>query len=502
MEKPATRARRLERERASARVKREEETPEEADARRTAKAAHERATREEETQEEGDARRSVAAARGRIKREKETPEERAERLRKARPSVKPFTKECLARHPWVQCGAESAGHWVNYQVCRFGEFQFDLHRLFHPLLFIQKTGVLGHKQCSHCAADLFEGEKSNECCMYGAVKLEPLPPSPPLIQDLCDPANTCTAAKEYREHIVGYNTALSLGSLSAGIQLPPGRGPPVVLMNGQQSQQIGNLRPPRDAQGQRRDPLFGQVYVIDDLDAATDIRLRTSNLQLNRGTLRQLGQMVQELNPYARRLSSLGQQLERAERGEAAGVPPPQYFRLSILDNRPAPGQVFAVFDSRTGIPPNPDLTGIYIYSEGHQLQRIAIWNKNADWILFPLMFPAATQTYGPAIPRSISTAVVEEVLLPADDADLLAEIDRDTDLRVEVISSASLPPQPVLMLEPPPVAMVPVEPAVWDDDVATTDMDIPAAVVDEVIDVGSSDEEEGEDSGKHLAPH
>jgi len=273
--------------------------------------------------------------------------------------------------------------------------------------------------------------------MYGRVKLTLLPDSPTLIKELCDPDNNSSSAKQFKEFIVALNTALAFGSLSAGTQLPPGRGPPVVMMNGQQSQQIGNLRPPRDEQGQRMDPLFGQVYVLDDVEAATNVRMRTSSQSLPRGLLRQLEKMVRELNPYATRLSSLGQQLERAERGESVDIPPPQYFRLSILDTRPAPGQVFAVFDARDNSPPDPNLSGIYLYSEGGLLQKIAIWNKNGDWILFPMMFPTAVQTYGPGIPRNIDIPA-GEVLLPADDAVLLSEIVKESEFKVRVVDSTT----------------------------------------------------------------
>ena len=86
-----------------------------------------------------------------------------------------------------------------------------------------------------------------------------------------------------------------------------------------------------------------------------------------------------QYNPFAQRLETLGQQLEQAERGEEAGLPPPQHFRLSILDNRPAPNQIFALFDSRDNFPPDPNLAGIWITTEGNRLQKIALWNRNAD---------------------------------------------------------------------------------------------------------------------------
>ena len=87
--------------------------------------------------------------------------------------------------------------------------------------------------CRHCKALLFQGEESNECCIYGAVQVDPLPVIPEVIQFFCDPANPTPAAKHFREHAIQYKTAVSFGSLSTERHLLPGRGPPVVMSNGQ-----------------------------------------------------------------------------------------------------------------------------------------------------------------------------------------------------------------------------------------------------------------------------
>jgi len=183
--------------------------------------------------------------------------------------------------------------------------------------------------------------------MYGEVHCDPLPDAPELIKYLCDSSNPTPEGKNFRQYINAYNVAVSFGSVSTVSQLPPGQGAPVVKLNGRQSQQIGNVIPGRDPQGRQRDPLFGQVYVLNDVTAATDVRMNLPiSRQLNSSVMRQLEVLIRSLNPFARRLMSLGQQLESGKIS--------LNFRLSILDHRPAPGQVCALFETSDNDPPRP----------------------------------------------------------------------------------------------------------------------------------------------------
>jgi hypothetical protein len=190
------------------------------------------------------------------------------------------------------------------------------------------------------------------------------------------------------------------------------------------------------------DPLFGQVYVLDDIDEATAARVRGAvgrGRELNRGLLRQLEELIRAQNPFAQGLQSLGRQLA----ADDPNLPPAQHFRLSILDRRFESGQVFAVFDRRDneGAPPDPRLCGIWLRSEGNRLQPIGLWNKNADWLLFPLMFPNATQTYGRGIPRAIEAGGDEQSGVPEDEEDMLHMIDEQTPGRAPTNSLALAAP-------------------------------------------------------------
>jgi len=76
MEKPATKARRLEKDKERKKLARKKEIQEEGEIRRATDAIRQRAKREEEAPEEGAARRAADAIRQRAKREAETPEEK------------------------------------------------------------------------------------------------------------------------------------------------------------------------------------------------------------------------------------------------------------------------------------------------------------------------------------------------------------------------------------------------------------------------------------------
>jgi hypothetical protein len=257
------------------------------------------------------------------------------------------------------------------------------------------------------------------------------------------------------------------------------------MLNGQQSQQIGNVRPGHGEDGQRKDPLFGQVYLLSDVDDAVTVRMRGPLAQqLNRNVLRALEEMIRSVNPFAQRLMTLGQSLAAAtESGESAST---QNFFLSILDNRPAPGQVCAFFESTGRDPPNPALSGIWIRTEGNRLKRIELWNRNADWLLFAVMFPRATQTYGRGIPRHslrriqdhpLSTCADAEFLdavAETDDGDILLDAQPEETGTVDGAGAAN-DGAPVMIQ---PLQIPETEPANWNDELEVLDLEIPESAV------------------------
>ena len=80
--------------------------------------------------------------------------------------------------------------------------------------------------CRHCAALHFAGERRQnggftECCAQGKVALEPLGPTPPLLEALLtgDDADS----RNFRDSIRHYNSALAMASFVAQVEAPPGK---------------------------------------------------------------------------------------------------------------------------------------------------------------------------------------------------------------------------------------------------------------------------------------
>ena len=82
--------------------------------------------------------------------------------------------------------------------------------------------------CRHCAALHFEGERTqrggfSECCAQGKVALEPLGPTPALLEALL--TEDYPDSRNFRKAIRQYNSALAMASFVAEVKAPPGKYP-------------------------------------------------------------------------------------------------------------------------------------------------------------------------------------------------------------------------------------------------------------------------------------
>ena len=161
------------------------------------------------------------------------------------------------------------------------------------------------KACPHCGARLWNEERPTLCCLAGKVRLDPLPPPPPLLRELWT-ADTLDA-RTFRQHARQLNSALSLASQQVREVCPPRGGfTPCVVIQGRMYHRLGPLRA-----GEGETPTFAQIYVNDPhcdhpeeeaavrlghvrLPASTSVPMQLRLLDL----LQNLQVMLRDINPW------------------------------------------------------------------------------------------------------------------------------------------------------------------------------------------------------------
>ncbi|GBN95692.1 hypothetical protein AVEN_35179-1 [Araneus ventricosus] len=92
------------------------------------------------------------------------------------------------------------------------------------------------EQCVFCGAVYWREEKNTahkytKCCNDGKVQLPAFPDAPELLKALL--TENSPDAKNYRQRIQEYNSALAFASMGAQIKLPRGTGPYCYRLHGQ-----------------------------------------------------------------------------------------------------------------------------------------------------------------------------------------------------------------------------------------------------------------------------
>ena len=312
-------------------------------------------------------------------------------------------KVCAKRHPGWGCAAKDIFHPIKYYDSG------DIGITQTQIIGGYKDPAQQGKTCEHCGAGLLRKETSNNCCANGQVRVEPFKEEPEELLRLWDPDNMMPGSLQLKNKAASYNNAMAFASISSSSRDAPGRGPPVHLLNGQFSHQIGDLAP-----GQGQTHRWDQLYILDS-DAATDQR-KTLYSTLNRDMLARLDRLIRYNNPLAADLKPAYERWRRAcEAAEANGQELPR-FRMCILDLRSEqirelnptlhPHRLNPANDEEAcgiwveGVDGQvPDQMGIYLYAQGTRPHKIGLWNMNRDWLCYPLIFPCGDQTYGYRIP-------------------------------------------------------------------------------------------------------
>ena len=161
--------------------------------------------------------------------------------------------------------------------------------------------------CENCNALSFLNEHFN-CCHSRKVHLDEYP-FPGELQQLFQSDTEC--AKNFRSNIRHYNTAFSFSSMTAMIDTPPGRGPPIFRICGQMYHNYASLYPKAN-----KPPSFAQLYIYQPSEANEFRLLNPVTGGCRPDVMEIISQVLHDRNPYARSYCTM-HEIERRERERA-----------------------------------------------------------------------------------------------------------------------------------------------------------------------------------------
>ena len=183
----------------------------------------------------------------------------------------------------------------------------EMQRLRHDCLFRSKadediTHIKRHVlddmevECEHCHALRCSAERPTICCGGGQVKL-------PILLDPPEPLKTLLTeqtgqGRHFRQNIRKYNSAFTMASLEANIDMrftkgPIPGGPHQFRVSGNLYHRMGPLTP-----GEDQPPRFARVYILETEDQLKAWQGLPLSSELREDLLRQLGAMLNTHNAY------------------------------------------------------------------------------------------------------------------------------------------------------------------------------------------------------------
>ncbi|CAF3852662.1 unnamed protein product [Rotaria sp. Silwood1] len=268
-------------------------------------AAKHRSQYMQQSEEEKQGRRRKIASRAKKRREQETDDERRERQ-----------SEDTFRHRHRQQRSSSL-----YAPALRDEFPPESYH-----------GTMDNV-CQHCNALHFKEECTSDrhdefkqCRHYGSVELPDLLPYPDGIRALLQ--GTDLEARNFRENIRNYNSALTLVFMGAQIDFPQGFGPYCFRIHGQIYHRIGPLHPDPDQRAQ-----FGPFYILDSFVALKERIVNAANENCNETTMSKLDDIIKSMNPFAAAFKMMREveqeEIDRAKREKRAPRPLRMIFDIN-----------------------------------------------------------------------------------------------------------------------------------------------------------------------------
>ncbi|UYV81931.1 hypothetical protein LAZ67_21000181 [Cordylochernes scorpioides] len=272
-------------------------------------------------------------------------------------------------------------------------FHYNPALNYEQFTFLQ----IGHmeKQCQHCTAFKYNGERPGMCCSAGKVRIPVLPEPPEALRTLLDGSSPHSA--EFMRHIRHYNNAFQMTSFGCGSRVVLPGYMPTFKVQGQVYHRIGSVLPPLDSDSRQLQPAFLQVFFIGDSSA--EVATRHRNFPITKPHIVSILQdMLHQHNPYVHLFKA---SIEK--------MPSPDY-KLVIKADKAPPGHHPRTFNAPTInevaiviVQENCDRRDIVLSKRGSGVQRINEFHRSYDALQYPLVFWNGQDGYHFHIPQLIN---------------------------------------------------------------------------------------------------
>ncbi|CAF2104300.1 unnamed protein product [Rotaria magnacalcarata] len=244
-------------------------------------------------------------------------------------------------------------------------------------------------------------DEYKQCCHDGSVELLPLLSYPDEMKLFLQAADV--DGRNFREHVLNYNSALAFASLAAQIAAPTTREPYCFRIHEQIYRRIGALHP-----GENQRAQYGQLYILDSTLALQERMGNVGSYRCNENIMKMLGNVMTRISPFAAAFKMMHEveqeEIRRSKREKRA----PASIRM-IFDNNcrmrdqrrynlPRANQVTAVFIGDNG--EVPKYRHVTVHPRGQNLQTISILHAHCDSMAYPILFPREDERWHPELEK------------------------------------------------------------------------------------------------------
>ncbi|XP_056857211.1 LOW QUALITY PROTEIN: uncharacterized protein LOC130506557 [Raphanus sativus] len=277
--------------------------------------------------------------------------------------------------------------------------------------------------CTHCGAIMWYGERLNKrrnakiptfslCCMQGQVQLPKLKEPPTVLKNLMEGEDA--ESRHFQKNMRAYNMIFSFTSLGGKVErsLKKGKGPPMLVLQGENYHLMGSLAPKNDSQAK-----FGQLYIAD---TENEVENRAKCLSsgkngfqpnkkdtLRKDIIEKLMKMLDEVNPYAKQFRTARDRFH---------IAPEDSFHMRIVSERskdgrtydtPTASEVAALIPGDFNL--DMDKRDIVLQQKTGALKRISEIHASYLALQYPLLFTHGEDGFRLGIKKGVTKATKKQ---------------------------------------------------------------------------------------------